>query len=168
LAFLLSVIVHKALGNGAITTQIETLKKANINEVIADHHNIFHTIMIDALRFDKSIYGMLSTATKMATFFDGYYPIVSFSEDGDKSLLPEEEIVKRIYGFRINHLFKGLRDTPYLPIDYGIIYSGKPVLLEQIAGNKYKTNSTINKTIRSDFKKLFGDLFSNLHINRIP
>lgn len=61
-----------------------------------------------------------------------------------------------------------MRENPYLPIDYGIVYSGKPVLLEQIAGNKYKTNSTINKTIRSDFKKLFGDLFSNLHINRIP
>jgi hypothetical protein len=49
---------------------------------------------------------MLSTATKLASFFDGYYPVVSFSEDGDKSLLPEEEIVKRSYGFKLNHLFK--------------------------------------------------------------
>jgi len=62
--------------------------------------------MEDALNFDKSVYGMISTATKLATFFDGYYPIVSFSEDGDKSLLSEEEIVKRCYGFRLNNLFK--------------------------------------------------------------
>jgi len=111
---------------------------------------------------------MISTATKLATFFDGYYPIVSFSEDGDKSLLPEEEIVKRCYGFRLNHLFKGLRENPYLPIDYGIVYSGKPVLLEQIAGNNYKTNHNTNKTIKSDFKKLFSESFSNLHPTRIP
>jgi hypothetical protein len=61
--------------------------------------------MIDALHFDKSIYGMISTGTKLATFFNGYYPVVSFSDDGDKSLLSEEEIIKRSYGFRLNSLF---------------------------------------------------------------
>lgn len=55
-----------------------------------------------------------------------------------------------------------------MPIDYGIIYSGKPVLLEQIAGNNYKTNKMIQTTIKDDFKKLFGNLFSNLHQQRIP
>jgi len=124
--------------------------------------------MVDALKFDRSIYGMISTGTKIATFFDGYYPVVSFSQDGEKQLLSEEDIVKRCYGFRLNNLFKGLRENPYFSIDYGIIYSGKPVLLEQIAGNKYKANTTINQTIKSDFKEMFGDLFSNLHINRIP
>jgi hypothetical protein len=69
----------------------------------------------------------------MASFFDSAYPIVSFSEDFDKSVVPEGDIVNRYYGFRLNDLFKGLRDNPYLPIDYGVIYSGKPVLLEQIA-----------------------------------
>lgn len=168
LALLLWVIVQKILGNKNIDAQIEECKKKDINEVINDGHNVFHAIMVDALKFDRSIYGMISTGTKMATFFDGYYPVVSFSEDGEKRLLSEEDIVKRCYGFRLNHLFKGLRENPYIPIDYGIIYSGKPVLLEQIAGNKYKANDTISKTIKSDFKKMFGELFSNLHINRIP
>lgn len=104
----------------------------------------------------------------MASFFDSPYPIVSFSEDFDKTLVPESDIVNRYYGFRLNNLFKGLRDNPYLPIDYGVIYSGKPVLLEQIAGNKYKSNQNITKTIKSDFKKNLGDYFSNLHPNRIP
>ncbi len=160
--------MQKILGNKNIDAQIEECKKKDINEVINDGHNVFHAIMVDALKFDRSIYGMISTGTKMATFFDGYYPVVSFSEDGEKRLLSEEDIVKRCYGFRLNHLFKGLRENPYIPIDYGIIYSGKPVLLEQIAGNKYKANDTISKTIKSDFKKMFGELFSNLHINRIP
>jgi len=168
LALLLGVIVQRIMGNHEIYTEIDELKKKNINEVLSAPNNIFHKIMIDALKFDRSIYGMISTGTKMVTFFDGYYPVVSFSQDGEKSLLSEEEIIKRCYGFRLNHLFKWLRENPYIPIDYGIVYSGKPVLLEQIAGNKYKTNHTINKTIRSDFNKLFGNLFSNLHINRMP
>ena len=41
-------------------------------------------------------------------------------------------------------------------------------MLEQIAGNNYKTNQNITKTITSDFKKLLGNHFSNLHPNRIP
>lgn len=168
LALLLWVVVQKVLGNIHVDGQIDDIKKQDINQVIDDTHNIFHTIMGDALKFDRSIYGMISTGTKIATFFDGYYPVVSFSEDGEKWLLSEEDIVKRCYGFRLNHLFKWLRENPYLPIDYGIVYSGKPVLLEQIAGNKYKANATINKTIKSDFKKMFGDLFSNVHINRMP
>ncbi len=168
LALLLWTLVQKIIGNTWIGMEIEELKKKDINEVLDDSYNVFHSIMVDALKFDRCIYGMISTGTKMATFFDGYYPVVSFSEDGEKRLLSEEDIVKRCYGFRLNHLFKGLRENPYLPIDYGIIYSGKPVLLEQIAGNKYKANATINKTIKSDFKKMFGDFFSNLHINRIP
>lgn len=147
---------------------LEEIKTKNIKEVLDDQYNILQKILVDALHFDKSVYGMISTATKLTTFFDGYYPIVSFAEDGDKSMLSEEEIVKRCYGFKLNHLFKGLRENPYLPIDYGIVYSGKPVLLEQIAGNNYKTNSTITKTIKTDIKKMMGDCFSNLHPSRLP
>ena len=69
----------------------------------------------------------------MASFFDSPYPIISFSEDCDKTMVQDKDIVGKYYGFRLNELFKGLRDNPYLPIDYGVIYSGKPVLLEQIA-----------------------------------
>lgn len=167
LALLLAVVVQRIVWNIAMH-DIEQLKIKNINEVLDDSYNALYKIMIDALHFDKSVYGMISTGTKLATFFDGYYPVVSFAEDGDKSLLPEEEILKRCYGFRLNHLFKWLRENPYLPIDYGIIYSGKPVLLEQIAGNKYTSNQIINKTIKSDMKKLMGDYFSNLHPNRVP
>ncbi len=167
LALLLAIAVQKISGN--INSQIlEDIKSQSIKEILDDQYNILQKILVDALHFDKSVYGMISTATKLTTFFDGYYPIVSFSEDGDKSMLSEEEIIKRCYGFKLNHLFKGLRENPYLPIDYGIVYSGKPVLLEQIAGNNYKTNSTITKTIKTDIKKMMWDCLSNLHPSRLP
>ncbi|EKD25366.1 MAG: hypothetical protein ACD_80C00079G0009 [uncultured bacterium (gcode 4)] len=167
LALLLSVVVNRIYWDMDISG-LESLKTKNIDEVISDSWNSFYKILVDALYFDKFIYGMMSSGTKIASFFDGYYPTVSFSEDGDKSLLPETEMVNRCYGFKLNHLFKWLRENPYLPIDYWIIYSGKPVLLEQIGGNNYKTNQNSTKTIKSEFKKLFGDNFSNLHQTRIP
>jgi hypothetical protein len=49
---------------------------------------------------------MVGSGTKMASFFDSPYPIVSFSEDFDKSLVSEDDIVNRYYGFRLNNLFK--------------------------------------------------------------
>ena len=140
----------------------------NINEALIDTKGDVYKIFENAFHFDKSIYGMVGSGTKMASFFDSPYPIVSFSEDFDKLLVPDGDIVNRYYGFRLNTLFKWLRDNPYIPIDYWVIYSGKPVLLEQIAWSKYKTNENITRTIKSDFKKLFGDNFGNLHHNRIP
>ena len=105
LALLLSVIVHRVLGNIDIKA-IEELKSKNINEVLDDKYNSLYKILIDALHFDKSVYGMVSTGAKLTTFFDGCYLVVSFSEDGDKSLLSEEEVIYRSYAFRLNHLFK--------------------------------------------------------------
>lgn len=167
LALLLAVVVQKIWGNVDNQT-LEEIKSKNINEVISDPYNALHKILVEALRIDKSVYGMISTATKLTTFFDGYYPVVSFSEDGDKTLLSEEEIIKRCYGFKLNHLYKGMRENPYIPMDYGVVYSGKPVLLEQIAGNKYKTNHTMTQTLKKEMTRVMGSCFSNLHINRIP
>jgi len=167
LALLLSVVMHSIWGT-IDNKAIIAIRTQNINEVLMDSQGNVHRIFVDAFRFDKLIYDMVWSGTKMASFFDSPYPIVSFSEDFDKTLVPASDMVNRYYGFRLNDLFKGLRDNPYLPIDYGVIYSGKPVLLEQIAWNNYKTNQNITKTIKSDFKKLLGDHFGNLHHNRIP
>lgn len=167
LALVLSVLIQNIWKN-IDNKKIALMRTQNINELLMDTQNDVHKIFVDAFHFDKLIYGMVWSGTKMASFFDSSYPIVSFSEDFDKTLLPEGDIVDRYYGFRLNDLFKWLRDNPYLPIDYGVIYSGKPVLLEQIAWSKYKSNQNITKTIKSDFKKLLGDHFNNLHHNRIP
>jgi hypothetical protein len=65
-----------------------------------------YKIFADAFHFDTLIYGMVGSGTKMASFFDSPYPIVSFSEDFDKSLVSQDDIVNRYYGFRLNNLFK--------------------------------------------------------------
>lgn len=167
LALLLSVVMQSI--SGCIDNdKISNTRTQNINELLMDIQSDVHKIFMDAFHFDKLIYGMVWSGTKMASFFDSAYPIVSFSEDFDKSVVPEGNIVNRYFGFRLNDLFKWLRDNPYLPIDYGVIYSGKPVLLEQIAGNKYKSNQNITRTIKSDFQKILGDHLGNLHPNRIP
>ncbi len=166
-SLLISVLIHSISGT-LNNERISALRTQNINELLMDTQWVAYKIFADALYFDKFIYGMIGSGTKITSFFDSRYPIVSFSEDFDKILLPEGDIVNRYYGFRLNDLFKWLRDNPYLPIDYGVVYSGKPVLLEQIAWNNYKTNKNITKTITSDFKKLFSDHFGNLHPNRVP
>ena len=78
----------------------------NINEALIDTKGDVYKIFENAFHFDKSIYGMVGSGTKMASFFDSPYPIVSFSEDFDKLLVPDGDIVNRYYGFRLNTLFK--------------------------------------------------------------
>ncbi len=167
LALLISVMLHSIWGT-LDSEKIAKIRTQNINELLMDNQSDAYKVFVDAFHFDKLIYGMVWSGTKMASFFDSPYPIISFSEDFDKSLVPESDMVNRYYGFRLNDLFKWLRENPYLPIDYGVVYSGKPVLLEQIAWSNYKSNQNITKTIKSDFKKLLGDYFGNLHPNRIP
>ncbi|MEI6671798.1 MAG: hypothetical protein WCL02_00040 [bacterium] len=62
-----------------------------------DTQGDLHKIFEDAFYFDKLIYDMVGSGTKMASFFDSPYPIVSFSEDFDKSLVPAGDIVHRYY-----------------------------------------------------------------------
>ncbi len=125
-------------------------------------------MFLDALNLDRHMYGMVSSGTKLTSFFDTYYPVVSFSEDFDKNIPHREMTTSRFFGFKMNDLFKELREVPYSPIDYGIMYSGKPVLLEQIAGNQYKNNSLFTQEIKTEFKDLFGDHLNQLHPNAIP
>ena len=112
---------------------LESLIQKNINEQLSDHYSPFYKIFSDALEFDTHIYGMISSGTKLASFFSSYYPIVSFSEEYDKPITKLDIKNQRYFGFKLSDLYPELREIPYVPIDYGILYSGKPVLLEQIA-----------------------------------
>jgi hypothetical protein len=79
------------------------------------------------------MYGMISPGTKLASFFNTYYPVVSFSEDFDKKNPLANIMDNKFFGFTFPNLFGQLREIPYSSIDYGIVYSGKPVMLEQIS-----------------------------------
>ena len=68
----------------------------------------------------------------------------------------------------MNDLFTDLRNVPYSPIDYGILYSGKPVLLEQISGKQYKNNALTATDIVNEFTGLFGAHLDQLPVNARP
>lgn len=165
LALLLSVLINKL--EWTIDSNIlEKLTQKNINEQLSDQYSSFYKIFSDALEFDKHIYGMVSSWTKLASFFNSYYPIVSFSEDYEKNINHTNS--KRYFGFKLNDLYPELREVPYVPIDYGVLYSGKPVLLEQIAWDNYKNNWVLAQQIINETKNLFGDFLDNLSPKQRP
>ncbi len=167
LALVLSLLINR-LEENITNISLIKLTQRNINELLNDQYSPFYKIFLDALEFDKYIYWMISSWTKLASFFNSYYPIISFSEDNDKSI--EELSIKkrRYFWFKLNDLYPELREISYLPMDYGITYSGTPVLLEQVAGSNYKNNWMIAQEIISEMKGLFGDFLQYIPINQRP
>ena len=80
----------------------------------------------------------------------------------------QRDIEGKYFGFRFQELFKELKEVPYSPIDYGVIYSGKPVLLEQIAWDNYKKNNNLSDEIKLMCKDLFWEYLQHLHPNQRP
>lgn len=148
--------------------QIQSFTSQNINDLLSDHYAPSYQLFLESLDLDKHMYSMISSGTKLAAFFDSYYPVVSFCEDFDKNTVHANVANKRFFGFKMNDLFPGCKAVPYSPIDYGIIYSGKPVLLEQIAGNQYKNNSIAAMEIKTEFKHLFGDFLQEIQPKQRP
>ncbi|MEI8091114.1 MAG: hypothetical protein WCG98_02455 [bacterium] len=149
-------------------SEIHAFAQENINNLLSDTGSKFYQLFVESLNLDKHMYSMVSSGTKLAAFFDTHYPVASFCEDFDKNLPLTDVSTKRFFGFKLNDLFHGLRDVPYSPIDYGLIYSGKPVLLEQIAGKQYKTNSLSAKEIKTECRELFGDFLQEIPISQRP
>lgn len=90
----------------------------------------------------------------MAEDYDNMYDDVSFS-------------LAKSYSFRLDELFTQLKSVPSLPLDYGIIYSGKPILLEQIVSKDHYTSSYLND-IKPKLKKLFAPHFAHLPSKEVP
>jgi hypothetical protein len=165
---LLLAVLLQMIQDTVTPSDINALKQRNINELLQDTYSPFSKLFLDALHLDKHMYGMVSSGTKLASFFDTYYPIVAFSEDFNRNAPHQDLSSNRFFGFKLNDLFKELREVPYSPIDYGLMFSGKPVLLEQISGNQYRNNSLSSQEIRSECKTLFGDFLEQLPPNKRP
>ncbi len=155
--------------SGSITSRdIQELPQQTINNSLADPYNGFSKIFLQSCELDKHMYGMISSGTKFAAFFDTHYPVASFCEDFDKNSPHVQVQEKRFFGFALNDLYKSLKKIPYSPIDYWLIYSGKPVLLEQIAGKQYKSNTLSAMEIKKEFRDLFGDYLQHLSPHQRP
>jgi len=167
ITLLLTTLFHR-IQELVSPTDIQTFATQNINNLLSDTYSSFYQIFLESLDLDKYMYGMVSSGTKLAAFFDTYYPVISFCEDFDKNTVHANVANKKFFGFKMNDLFAGCKAVPYSPIDYGIIYSGKPVLLEQIAGNQYKNNSLAAMEIKTECKQLFGDYLQEIQPQQRP
>jgi len=54
-----------------------------------------------------------------------------------------------------------------MPIDYGIIYSGNPVILEQVTGKK-GIQKEFNEKVRTAIDKIFSEHLSDIVPNKSP
>lgn len=167
ISLLLSTLFQRIQGTIS-PNQIQQYACQNINDLLSDQYSPFYQLFLESLNLDKHMYGMISSGTKLVAFFDTYYPVVSFCEDFDKNTVHANISNKRFFWFKMNDLFPGCKAVPYSPIDYWLIYSGKPVLLEQISGNQYKNNSLSAMEIKTEFKQIFGDYLEELSPQQRP
>jgi hypothetical protein len=165
-ALAISVLI-KRLEAKIESKDLEEMVTKNINDLLNDSYWIFHEILSEALEFDKYMYGLISWGSKLASFFHSHYPIISFCEDHDNGFHVNVKNI-RYFGFRLNEIYDQLKDVPYAPIDYWIIYSGKPVLLEEIAGDKYKKNGDVAEQVSKEVSWLFGDFLEHLPPHKRP
>ncbi|EKD30024.1 MAG: hypothetical protein ACD_78C00183G0005 [uncultured bacterium (gcode 4)] len=113
------------------------------------------------LKLNKDLWKRVNKIeNQIASFFDSYYPIVSFTEDIDEDIsnLDVEKI--KMYGFRLNNLEKSLPPIPFIPIDYGLIYSGRPVLTDYIVDtneNSFNWTGSVEGKLREYFWDIFKD-----------
>lgn len=167
IAFLLISTLIKRLENKECNQEkIEKINQLDISEVINNSYVWFKDIFEESLLIDKEIYWMFFGSTQLTSFFNWYYPIVSFTEDIDERSVRDISQVK-YYSFRLNELFPNLRWVPYMPIDYGIIYSGNPVILEQVTGKK-SIQKEFNEKVRTEIDKIFSEHLSDIVPNKSP
>jgi len=115
-----------------VPTDVKNMENSNINEMLHDASAPAAKVMNLGTRIEQYLRnGTSSFWGYAAALFDSKYPIVSFSEDTGP-LLPGDHSKKKIFTFRYNELFDWLSPLPHLPIDFGVIYSGKPAMIDQI------------------------------------
>lgn len=163
---LISTLIKRLENKECNQEKIEKINQLNINEVINNSYVWFKDIFEESLSIDKDIYWMFFGSTQLTSFFNWYYPVVSFTEDVDERKVKDVSQIK-YYSFRLNELFPDLRWVPYMPIDYGIVYSGNPVILEQVTSKKIFQKEFNNK-VRSEIDKIFSEHISEMVPSKTP
>ncbi len=107
-----------------------------------------------SLEANKTIWTKFSVENQISSFFDSYYPIVSFKENIDNNIKNIDLKTVKIYWYRLNNIEKNLASVPFLPLDYWLVYSWRPVLVDHILNTN---NESFNwtKDIKQKVKKYF-------------
>ena len=128
---LLSTIIYRLQNN----TPIHEIDPLVIHEDINNTQHSIYQISRYAQLLESQIIGYQQVSSNILTALcPGKFPIVSFNEDfqwwGKKELVTIQDY--RYFIYPLNILFPDIWETPYSPIDYGVIYSGRPTLTEHI------------------------------------
>lgn len=128
ITLLFLLVLERIYGNLPID-QMKQLSELPPSEVL-QAKTILNKLLSRTLEINRDLDRHISPEVQISAFFHSYYPIVSFTED-----IPEhtEDINNvHMYGYRLNDIDPELPAIPYIPIDYGILYSGRPVLVDHI------------------------------------
>jgi len=166
LSFLLATSLYRLAGH-IDSSSVEHINSMPIEEAMKKSDSETSKWLAEGIIFDKLTFGTIISSIKRSSFFSGYYPTITVAKDYDNIDESVQFSLHKSYTFRFNELFQWLKPIPFLPIDYGIIYSGKPMLLEQIIARD-KTDSLYLNAIKPELKQVFSPYFSDLSDIEIP
>jgi hypothetical protein len=122
-----------------------------LNEIIKKNSEI-SWVLDKALKLKQMVGSSICIATQMASFFNSVYPIVSYAND-DWGTKDEKA---SIHWYRLNELDKSLPKIPFIPLDYWIAYSWRPVILDNVVHNHKQASLWMDKV-----KLKLGELFED-------
>ncbi len=149
ISMLLFIWLEKFYNN----TKYISSEKILINDFLNINTPIDNLLRL-SLEANKKIWTKFSVENQISSFFDSYYPLVSFKENIDKDIGNIDLNSIKIYWYRLNNIEKNLASVPFLPLDYGLVYSWRPVLVDHILNTNNESLSW-TKDIKQKIKKYF-------------
>lgn len=135
---------------------LNDLDTSNIREDINNPNTLLYKVIRYAHLLESQIKWYNYISGNIATALcPGKFPIVNFTEDiqnsGKKELVSNNDYKYFIYP--VQELFPDTKTIPYSPIDYWVIYSGRPTLTEHTSHDNQKEEAdSIIAFIDSTFK----------------
>ncbi len=129
---LLSTAIYRLQNNNSILHIDETSIAEDINN---NQSSIYHIARYAHLLESQIRWYQYNSWSLLTSLCPWKFPIISFCEDtqntGKKELLTMQDYKCFIYP--LNTLFPEVGEIPYSPIDFGVIYSGRPTLTEHVS-----------------------------------
>ncbi len=143
-----------------------SFKYVNTSEIdinnFLNSNNQIDKLFRKIIELNKDLWDRFYIQDYISSFFDSNYPIISFMEEIIWNIKDIDVSKLNIYGYRLDSLEKSLSNTPFIPIDYGLVYSWKPVLIDHIENTNedshkwsFEVKEKLNKYFWPDIDWLF-------------
>lgn len=141
--------------SGSITSHMIQTSSLTINEYLSNEHLPMYHLIQWALELEEHLYQTHYNSSIIASVLNGAYPIISFANDYSDIQI-QHTLHKRYYGYRFEELLPHLSPHPYSPVDFGIFYTWRPAIQEQI-NHALKSSTTHIQTIKDQLQDFFGN-----------